>query len=304
VYTTRRGEQRWQYTSCGTGGTAIELLTIGQGLDVAAAVKVLASRATDTAAGAAEPTPDGRRGRASLPDRLRRWVERAADVLWAPYREPVRRWLVEERRLPEDLLRHHRVGATAVTPGGVLATRRGGAAGRRSSPAVVLPFRRGAEVARAQLRVIQPESLEGSDVTVPGLRGDGSSVGLFRPLVRRPDEVIVTAGVLGALSANAAGYRAAAVVSPAHADVVAAATLARIDGRLVVAFGADASGVAAAHRLSSLLAAQGRPPGRLTVPHADLNDWLVASSNLERKLAAHVGEAVGRASLGGAPGIA
>lgn len=102
-------------------------------------------------------------------------------------------------------------------------------------------------------------------------------------------EILVTEGILDALSANAAGYRAAAILSPGLADAHVAVYLTRLQGPLVLALDPDDAGQRATERLALHLAARGRHPARLEALAGDLNETLVESHDWPRKLTAHAG---------------
>jgi hypothetical protein len=153
----------------------------------------------------------------------------------------------------------------------------------------VLPVLAKDQAIYAQLRLIDPQ---------PGqpayLNPSASSttrhprLGLYRPAQRRHPEILVTNGIIDALSANAAGYRAAAVLSPGLADAEVAAHLSRLHGPLVLALDSTGPGDEAADRLMLHLEARGRRPTMLPALNGDLNDSLVAARDWPRKLAAHV----------------
>jgi DNA primase len=101
-------------------------------------------------------------------------------------------------------------------------------------------------------------------------------------------EVIVTEGIIDALSAAAGGYRAAAVLGAGYPDARTAAALERLDGRLVVAFDPDPAGRAGSDRLVQLLNARGRRPSVMPLEHGDLNDNLIRSEDWPTELAFRV----------------
>jgi hypothetical protein len=134
----------------------------------------------------------------------------------------------------------------------------------------------------------------------PSPRTRHPRLGLYRPARRQHPEILVTNGVIDALSANAAGYPAAAVLSPGLADAEVAVHLSRLDGPLVLVLGPDGPANEATGRLAHFLTARGRRPALLSTLDGDVNESLVASNNWPRKLAAHVRQA----SPGGPPDIA
>lgn len=219
---------------------------------------------------------------------LEEYVGECVETLWGPRGTPFRRWLAETRRLPVDVLRAARVGADLGTarqprPDGL----------PRVGQAVVLPVLLDERACFAQLRVLGggpgfPKYLSPRESLAPNPR-----LGMFDPSESaEPDgnrrEVIVTEGIIDALSAAAGGYRAAAVLGAGYPDPRTAAALERIDGHLVVAFDPDPAGRAGADRFVQLLRARGRRPSVMPLSHGDLNDSLVRSSDWPAELASRV----------------
>jgi hypothetical protein len=228
---------------------------------------------------------------------LNAYVAECADVLWEPHAAPVRRWLTEVRRLPVEVLRANRVGADL-------------GAGRQDRPAgvprvrlaVVLPVLVDGQACYAQLRVLGASRLFPKYLNVSGDLARNPRLGLYEPgrqidfpFERR--EVVVTEGIIDALSAAAGGYRAAAVLSASYGDPAAAAALARLPGQLVVAFDPDPAGRAGSERLVRLLDAQHRRPGVLVPARGDLNENLVRAQDWPAELAGWVQHATHRRGL-------
>ena len=298
VFTTRDGGQRWHCPNCGSDGTAIDLVMKRKGLGFREAAGFLLSqsgpgqhaRPKDPSGeqprkAGAEPRPGSQLG-------LHAWSIRASSNLWESNGSHVRRWLTDERGLPDDLLRLHRVGATALTPDGDLTVDEVAEGHRSASPAAVLPvFSRG-QVVCAQIRFVDASVGPAPLVEDPTGTGLVPPVGLFRPVYQRHPEIIVASGILDALSANAASYRSAALLGPGFRDTSVALALARLRGPLVLALGTDPTKEAATDRLSELLWSQGRRPALLAEMGRDLNQGLVEASNWPRKLASHVQLAV------------
>jgi hypothetical protein len=223
---------------------------------------------------------------------LEAWTVRASSALWSRDGTVVRRWLIDARGLPEDLLRLHRVGATALTPNDC-PTVAGVVEGPRSaSPAAVFPVVSRRRVVCAQLRFVDESVSSAPLVEDSTVAGPIPPVGLFRPVRQLHPEIIAARRVVDALSANAAGYRSAALLGPAFRDISVALALARLRGPLVLAFGTDAAGEVVTDRLSELLWSQGRRPALLAEFGCDLNRALVDANNWPRKLASHVRLAV------------
>lgn len=310
IFTGRSGEQRWHCHGCGNRGTAIDLVMQVRGVDVRSALDELARRSGLPTLELASPVGVRQRrpARARTPSpvsmlsprpvpALDDYVTECAETLWRPEAEPIRRWLTDTRGLPPDVLRLNRVGADLgsarqARPDGVPNVWR----------AVVLPVLVDGDACYVQLRVLGasrrvPKYLNTSDALAPNPR-----VGLYEP-ARHFDvpferhEVIVTEGIIDALSATAGGYRAAAVLSATYADPVAAAALIQQPGQLVVAFDPDPAGRAGAERLVQLLNGQHRRPGVMVLRNGDLNDHLARAQDWPLELAGRVQHATFRLGL-------
>jgi len=168
--------------------------------------------------------------------------------------------------------------------------------------AVVLPVLVDGQACYAQLRVLGgsrsfPKYLNVSDDLARNPR-----LGLYEP-ARQIDfpferrEVVITEGIIDALSAAAGGYRAAAVLSASYGDPAAATALARLPGQLVVAFDPDPAGRSGSERLVRLLDAQHRHPGVLVLARGDLNENLVRAQDWPVELAGRVQHATHRPGL-------
>jgi DNA primase len=323
VFTARSGEQRWHCHGCGNHGTAVDLVMQVRGVDVRTALEELARRsgipAQDLrhrrAAGDRRPVRPRQAPRTPAPSfapepvpALDDYVAECADALWAPRGAPVRRWLTDVRRLPAEVLRANRIGADL---GGRRQDRPDGVPNVRL--AVVLPVLVDGRACYAQLRLLGaprhfPKYLNTSDTLARNPR-----LGIYEParyfdfpFERR--EVIVTEGIIDALSAAAGGYRSAAVLGASYGDPAAAAALARLPGQLVVAFDPDPAGRAGSERLVQLLNAQHRRPGVLVLARGDLNENLAQAHDWPVELAGRVQQATHRPGLtpprGFVPGIA
>jgi DNA primase len=298
VLRTRRGDQRWACQNCGADGTAIDLVMASQRLGFRDALEFLARRTTEGPHGRGpapneDLSPIGIEGRTGSDA----WVAHASQHLWEALGHPVRHWLIVDRGLPEDVLRQHRVGATTITPPAQsLSTRRAVAGRRSSSPAAVLPVVAKGRAVFAQLRLIDPPAGAAPYLNAPVTEGQHPRLGLYRPPRRVHPEIVVTEGIIDALSANAAGYRAAAILAPGLADAATAVHLARLQGPLVLALDPDDAGGLATDRLASQLWARGRRPALLAELGQDLNDTMRAAGDWPRKLTAHV-----RAALASGP---
>ena len=131
------------------------------------------------------------------------YAERCAKRLWRSDGDDVRRWL-GVRGLPDDVLAVNRVGAD---PGGARQARPEGVA--TLGPAVVVPAIENGRVVAVHLLPLAAS--EAPTSPHPG-------VVVVQPAAVRGPCVVVTDDVLGALSACAGGYRAAAVPPPAGGE--------------------------------------------------------------------------------------
>lgn len=291
VFATRRGEKRWHCQGCGSNGTAIDLVMSHHRLTFRQALDFL-RRWTPRQHAAPPPTSGASTVHDVVPrTRLDAWVARAEALLWQDYGAPVRTWLTETRGIPDDVLRTNRVGATGVTPDHVLPTRRAVDGHRGATPAAVLPVLARGEAIHAQLRLVTPAPGQPAYLNPMPTVGGHPHLALLRPAARRHPEIIVTKGIIDGLSANAAGYRAAALLAPGHAGAEVVLQLSRLNGPLVMGLPPDGPAHEAGDRLTKHLAAHGRPAPRLDALPGDLNDALVASHDWPRKLTAHVRQA-------------
>jgi DNA primase len=312
MFTARTGEQRWHCHGCGNHGTALDLVMQVERVGVREALAALACRSGVPVHELTQPTSGSRRRvpRPSSPGRhalelaprpvaaLEMYVAQCAEALWRTEGLPIRRWLTEARGLPEEVLRVNRVGADLGVhrqprPAGVAEVRRG---------AAVLPVLVEGQACYVQLRVLGagrdfPKYLGTAAELAPNPR-----LGFFQP-ARHFDfpferrELVVTEGIVDALSAAAAGYRAVAVLSASYADPAAVVALTRQPGQLVVAFDPDPAGRAGAERLVRFLSAHNRRPGVMALANGDLNDHLVRSQDWPVELAARVQHATARPGL-------
>lgn len=298
VYRFGGGEERWHCHGCGIGGSAIDLVMATQGLTVAEAIKELAGRA-----GIREPfVADGRRPVAALrpanalgvamatvadPDGLASFVDECAERLWQPHGRVVLQWLTQVRRLPKEVLARNRIGAD---PGRQGQPRPDGMPS--SGRAAVLPVCEAGRPVFAQLRPISPPPGQPHYLNAASRLATNPRIGIYEPPEAVGRCIIVTEGVLDALSANAAGFRAAAVLgaalvggrSPERGRSLVADRLAHLGSPLVLAFDADEAGLRAREVLKGLLRERGARVASVHVPPEanDLNAWMVASREWDR----------------------
>ncbi|HAS09994.1 MAG TPA: hypothetical protein DCS55_05645 [Acidimicrobiaceae bacterium] len=204
-----------------------------------------------------------------------------AKRLWGSEGRPVRRWLNRVRGLPDDVLHLNRIGADP----GIRQPRPAGtpAAGW----AAVLPVHRNGEPVFAQIRVLgssRVRYLNAASTLAPNPR-----IAAYEPAERQGSCVVVTEGVLDALSAAAGGLRGVALLGasvpdpsrPSASSIALVERLAKIEGRLVLALDADDAGQRGADRLQALLAERRAGIVRVTPPaHVnDLNEWMLRAGD-------------------------
>lgn len=277
VFRSRRGEQRWRCHGCGEGGTAIDLLMAVAECNLASALHELAARTGIRSEVPTERTARRRRAASTWsPDPVRAstlltpYVEQCASRLWSRGGSAVRRWLMGDRALPEQVLRVNRIGAD---PGPHRQRRPDGVP--RAGPAAVLPAVEGDAVVYVQLRMLRPRPDRPRFLNTSSQLALNPKVAIYGPDTLVAREVLIAEGVIDALSAAAAGFRAAAVLGAAATDPTVVRRLARMDGPLVLAFDSDDAGRAASARLAAMLAELRRPAAVLALPGGvkDLNDW-------------------------------
>ncbi len=286
VFRSRRGEQRWTCHGCGAAGTAIDLVMAVRGCDVREALALLAARAGVREHRALAP-PRRPPPPVSVPSPtaqlgLDRYVNECAARLWRGDGAGVRRWLMAERALPADVLRHNRVGAD---PGPARQTRPPGVP---RVAGAVLPVVEHGRAVFGQLRRIHPPRDRPRYLNLAASLAPNPRLARFEPPRPVPGCcTVVTEGSIDALSAAAAGWPAVAVLGAGLADEGVADRLARIPGRLVLAFDADPAGEVAAGRLRSLLADRGVAAARLHVPAVagDLNAWMLEAGDWRTTMA-------------------
>lgn len=307
VFRARSGEERWHCHGCGIGGSAVDLVMAARGVTVREAIEELGSRM-----GVREPYVSvGRPPRAPVPVRvaspaqaegdlegLATYVDECARRLWRPDGRAVLRWLTESRGLPEDVLRQNRIGAD---PGRRRQDRPDGMPS--AGWAAVLPIHEEGRPLFAQLRAMNPLAGRPRYLNAASRLAPNPRVGFYGPVEAVGPCFLVTEGVLDALSANAAGFRAAAVLGAALAaspgiDSGGGDVATRLTGSgatLVVAFDADGPGDLAAIQLVSRLRETGTRTSRIHVPPAakDLNGWMRRSHDWPRTLRSAVRTAIG-----------
>lgn len=149
----------------------------------------------------------------------------------------------------------------------------------------------------AQIRSLSPAPGRSRYLNAASRLATNPRVGMYRPPEPIGRCVIVTEGVLDALSANAAGFRSAAVLGAAlvGGDGRVAEYLARCEAPIVLGFDADPAGRQGGEALQRALRERGTFVARVHVPEAanDLNSWMTRSRDWQRTLETAVRTAVG-----------
>lgn len=304
IFNSHRGEQRWRCHGCGTGGTAIDLVMSSCRANLREAMDLLARRVghheqstswTPRRAARRSPPPPPRG--CSDPEGMESYVASCAAALFTPAGERIRRWLTENRGLSESVLVANKIGAD-LGP-----RRQPRPTGMPKATGAVLPVLVDGHAVYAQVRVVQPRVNGPRYLNPTGDLAPNPRLAYFRPVEVERREVIVTEGAIDALSAAAAGFRAAAVLSAAYPDQAIAHELSRLPEPLVIAFDQDEAGQAAAERLTALLGVQHRHPANLTMPVGDLNEALLRSSNWPKELVLRVNASEAQLTTRISPGL-
>lgn len=276
IHTSHHGEQRWRCHACGDGGTAIDLIIRTRNTDTRTAIEHLATRTgiTETTTRPPSPPRPARRRDVEPPlpqpanGALRRYVDECARRLHEPAGRDVLDWLTTTRGLPVDVLERNQVGAD-------IGARQGRPWGLPipAAGATVLPAVHGDDLVYVQLRLLHPEPGRDRWLNPTHRLAPNPRIALYHPTEQRHPEIIVTEGAIDALSAAAGGYTAVAVLGAGHVhNPVTATLLARLPGRLVLAFDPDPVGDAATRRLPQLLAGHNRAADVIALTDGDLND--------------------------------
>lgn len=302
IFVDHRGIERWTCFATGANGTAIDLVAVATGRSVGDAMAWLAERARLDRAPVDRvpvvrkppPPPPFREPSAALME----YVEACERILWQPAGAAIRRWLVDERCLDPDVLRHNRIGAD---PGPRSLRRAKGLPWR--GPAAVFPaLDDDREPVYLQARYLHPPPDRGKYDNPTARHGRNPRL---TPVLSTGGETtgptIVTEGVPDALAVATAGYRSLAVLGAGVPDERVAQCLANRDGLLVIAFDADDAGRAGAVSLRRLLADVGRQSVvEVVPPAADVNTWLTerGAAAFARQLRLSIGIAASAAPRG------
>jgi hypothetical protein len=260
-----------------------------RGTDAGEALALLGGRAGVTqwrasGPGRREPEP-ARPPTAEASAQLTEYVEACAERLWKPSGRPIRRWLMGERGLPEEVLRANHIGADPgprIQPRPTGVPRVGGA---------VLPVLEEGRAIFAQVRRVSSGPRGWRYLNVSADLAPNPRIGWYDPGPgsRRPT-VLVTEGVIDALSAAAAGYGAAAVLGASLVDDATVTRLRTTTGPFMVVFDDDFAGRIGAQQLVGRLRERSVSARPMKVPPGvrDLNDWMCRSRDWPRELTANV----------------
>jgi DNA primase len=277
IFVDHRGIERWTCFATGANGTAIDLVAVATGRSIGDAMAWLAERARLDRA-PLDRAPVVRKPPAPPPLRkpseaLKEYVAACERILWQPAGAAVRRWLVEERCLDADVLRHNRIGAD---PGPRTLKRAKGLP--RHGPAAVFPaLDTSREPCYLQSRYLCPPPARGKYDNPAAEHGTNPRLTDVEPAISPwPDPVIVTEGVPDALAAASAGYRAVALLGAGVSDQRVAESVGQRARHLVILFDADSAGRSGSRRLEELLRSLDRTAVVIVdPPAADLNTWLI-----------------------------
>lgn len=287
IFTGNHGVQRWHCHGCGTGGTAIDLvIETRQARNFREALEWLAHRAHVTPTSVHPPRPS--RPVASSPPpagpdaatrrALTSYANGCVNHLHSPEGLDVRHWLTETRAIPHLLVDHFGLGADPgfwqlPRPRGIPVV----------SPAAVFPVRRrDGEVIFTLSRVLRPVGHLPRWLNTANSIAPNPRLAILQPPgPPRAGPVIVTEGMLDALSAVTAARPAAALLGTGVIDDHVADRLAKLRRPVLLATDNDTAGRNASDRLSALLSARGVAHDVLAIPerHKDLNDWHAANPN-------------------------
>ncbi|RMH80570.1 MAG: toprim domain-containing protein [Actinomyces sp.] len=301
IFTSRRGEQRWRCHGCGDGGTAIDLVLACHGSTIRDAMAYLAARAghherpcqPPVSKPIRRPAPTREAAGCYDLDGLNRYVDECAERLWHPEATRLRHWLTHTRGLPAEVLARNRIGAD-------LGPRRQPRPdGMPRASGVVLPVITARRATYAQIRIPNPRPDWSRYLNPSGKLAANPRLARIRPPAVQHPEIIITEGMIDALTAATAGYRTVALLSAAYADEAAAVALAKLPHPLVIALDPDQAGQAAAQQLAALLETRGRQPVVLHLSAGDLNDMMRTSRNWHGTLDRHLNEARASPDRGG-----
>ena len=279
VFVGRSGIQRWNCHGCGEGGTAVDLVMATLGVEVGEAFGWLATRSPDSSV-ALERSVDQLSPRRHPPSSniqrvdLDPYVNECFRLLHdSPKGRPVLDWLVHSRAIPEEVLRHHRVG---LDPGG---GRIGRPPGVPAAHGVVLPIRENGRTVFTQTRRLNAAAGGTKYLSCSNEAAPNPRFGRFDPPATSATCVVLCEGAFDAMTANAAGLPAVAILGTGVANTSVANVIGLRATTVLLALDQDDAGVRATDRLRDCLEAHDLRVRaiRLPVGTNDLNDWARAS---------------------------
>lgn len=276
VFVGRSGIQRWNCHGCGEGGTAVDLVMATLGVEVGQAFEWLASRSPDSSV-ALERSDDRRSPLRREPPRrivqkvdLDPYVDECFRLLHdSPRGRPVLDWLVHSRSIPEELLRHHRVG---LDPGGGRIRRPPGVP---AAHGVVLPIRQSGRTVFTQTRRLNVAAGGAKYLSCSNEAAPNPRFGRFDPPATSATCVVLCEGAFDAMSANAAGLPAIAALGTGVVDGSITEVVGHRATTVLLALDQDAAGEHATDRIRRELGRQELRVRTVRLPanSNDLNDW-------------------------------
>jgi hypothetical protein len=272
VFAGRNGIQRWKCHGCGDSGTAIDLaLRTGNADGVADALDFLSGDDRRTFA----PIPSRSRPPHTVGDispatraGLEAYTAGCVEHLHRRAGRPVLAWLTERRAIPLDVIAEARLGADPAVVTWIAPMASPACSPPSPSQSSTLTAGSHTYTLSRHVRPVASRWWNTAERAAPN-----PHLAFYGPPGSGP--IIVTEGPMDALSARAAGYRAAAVLGAGSVDATIADRLAAERRRLLLAFDNDPEGKAATTRLAELLDERGARWSRLAISdrHNDLNAW-------------------------------
>jgi hypothetical protein len=275
---------RWHCHACGAGGTAIDLYATATRTAIGDAIRALAQRTglereptpTPRPKPTRAQTPPAANTTSTVPDAaIERYVAASAELIGAPQGRHARQYLRDRGLANRELLRINRIG---YDPGPLELPRPAGLPSRGRG--IVLPvLDHDQRAIFCTTRYLDEHASGRRYDNASGSLAANPKVATIRPIAdTHPENVIVTEGIIDALTVARHGYTALAVLGAANArqpvrDQLIHAHHAR---RVMIAFDADASGRAATLRLAGTL--NGATTTIIVgLAHGDLNDQAPAA---------------------------
>ena len=259
------------------GGTAVDLVMATLRVDVGEAFEWLATRSPDSSVARERSSdsgwPPSRRDASpatARPVDLEPYVDQCFRLLQdSPKGRPVLDWLWHARGIPEEVLRHHHIG---LDPGGARLDRPPGVP---AAHGVVLPIRTGGRTVFTQTRGLNAGAGQAKYLSCSSEAATNPRFGRFDPPDTSATCVVVCEGAFDAMSANAAGLPAVAVLGTGVVDGSIAGVIGQRATTVLLALARDDAGERATDRLRSELDSQELRVRTVRFPAGtnDLNDW-------------------------------